>query len=79
MKFPDLLAGVISSGHLPRELTPGLGDALVSAESAKLSGGKHYNFTDNHVKAAYDKKIHGIILDFLCILKNIVFIGALIV
>jgi hypothetical protein len=39
------------------ELTPGLGDVLVSAESAKLSGGKYYNFTDNHVKAAYDKKI----------------------
>jgi len=65
VRFPDLLAGVIPSGHLPRELTPGLGDALVSAESAKLSGGNHLNFPDNHVKAAYDTKIHGIILDFL--------------
>ncbi len=65
LKFPDLLAGVIPSGHLPRELTPGLGDALVSAESAELSGGDHHNFPDNHVKAAYDTKIHGIILDFL--------------
>ena len=65
VKFPDLLAGAIPSGHLPRELTPGLGDALVSAESAELSGSKHYNFPDNHVKAAYDNTIHSIILDFL--------------
>jgi pimeloyl-ACP methyl ester carboxylesterase len=65
VRFPDLLAGVIPSGHLPRELTPGLGDALVSAESAELPGSKHCNFPDNHVKAAYDNKIHGIILDFL--------------
>ena len=65
LRFPDLLSGVIPSGHLPLELTPGLGDALVSAESAKLSGGDHHNFPDNHVKAAYDTKIHGIILDFL--------------
>jgi pimeloyl-ACP methyl ester carboxylesterase len=65
VRFPDLLAGVIPAGHLPRELTPGLGDALVSAESAKLSGGSHYDFPDNHVKAAYDNKIHSIILDFL--------------
>ena len=64
LKFPDLFAGVIPAGHLPRELTPGLGDALVSAESAKLAGGTHYNFPANHVKAAYDNKIHGIILDF---------------
>ena len=65
VKFPDMLVGSIPSGHLPRELTPGLGDALVSAESAKLSGATHYDFPDNHVKAAYDSKIHGIILDFL--------------
>ena len=65
VRFPDLLAGAVPSGHLPRELTPGLGDALVSAESAKLSGGKHYNFPDNHVRAAYDNNIHTIILDFL--------------
>jgi pimeloyl-ACP methyl ester carboxylesterase len=65
VKFPDFLSGVIPQGHLPRELTPGLGDALVSAESAKLAGSKHYNFPDNHVKAAYDNNIHNIILDFL--------------
>ena len=65
VKFPDLLAGAIPSAHLPRELTPGLGDALVSAESAKLSGAKHFNFPANHVKAAYDKKIQAQILNFL--------------
>jgi len=65
VRFPDLIAGVVPASHLPGELTPGLGDALVSAESAKLWGGKHYNFPDNHVKAAYDPKIHAIILDFL--------------
>lgn len=65
IRFPDLLAGIIPSDHLPRELTPGHGDALVAAESAKLSGGKHYNFPDNHVKAAYDDLIHTKILEFL--------------
>jgi len=30
----------------------GLCNVLVSAESAKLSDGKDYNFTDNHAKAA---------------------------
>ena len=63
--FPDMLAGAIPSVHLPNELTPGLGDALVTAKSAKLSGSKHYDFPDNHVKAAYDHNIHAIILDFL--------------
>ena len=70
VKFPDLLAGEIPSGYLPGKVTTGLGDARVSAESAKLSAGKHYNFTGNHVKASYDKKIHGIILDFLVIENN---------
>jgi hypothetical protein len=65
IKFPDILAGAIPSGHLPKELTPGLGDALVSAKSARLEGSKHYDFPDNHVRAAYDHKIHEIILDFL--------------
>jgi pimeloyl-ACP methyl ester carboxylesterase len=65
IRFPDLLAGVVPPEHIPRELTPGLGDALVSAESAKISGGKHYDFPVNHVKAAYDNKIHNKILDFL--------------
>jgi pimeloyl-ACP methyl ester carboxylesterase len=65
VKFPDLLTGVIPSGRLPRELTPGLGDALVSAASAKLPGSKHYDLPANHVKAAYDNKVHAKILEFL--------------
>ncbi len=66
LKFPDMLAGIIPPGHLPKELTPGHGDALVSAASAKLSGSKHYNLPVNHVRAAYDNKVHRKILDFLC-------------
>lgn len=65
IRFPDFLAPVIPEEHLPKELTPGLGDALVAAESAILSGSKHFDFSDNHVKAAYDKKIHQKILEFL--------------
>lgn len=65
IKFPDLLAGAVPSGRLPKELTPGLGDALVSAESANLRGGSHYDFPVNHVKAAYEKEIHKRIVDFL--------------
>jgi pimeloyl-ACP methyl ester carboxylesterase len=65
IKFPDMLTGLIPSDRLPRELTPGLGDALVTASSAKLSGSSHYEFPDNHVRAAYDQNIHKIILDFL--------------
>ena len=65
IKFPDMLVGAIPSVHLPHELTPGLGDALVTAESAKLPGSTHYNFPNNHVKSAYDKEIQRIILAFL--------------
>jgi hypothetical protein len=65
IRFPDLLASAIPSEHLPRELTPGFGDALVSAASARLSDSTHHDFPDNHVRAAYDRKIHEIIVDFL--------------
>ena len=65
IRFPDLLVSTIPSGHLPSELTPGLGDALVSAASARLPGSIHHDFPDNHVRAAYDYKIHTIIRDFL--------------
>lgn len=65
IRFPDMLVDAISSDHLPKELRPGLGDALVTAKSARLPGSKHYDFPDNHVRAAYDKRIHEIILDFL--------------
>lgn len=65
IKFPDMLTGAIPSGPFPKELTPGLGDALVSAASAKLKGSRHYNVPANHVRAAYDRKIHKIIMDFL--------------
>jgi len=65
IKFPDLLTGIIPGGHLPRELTPGAGDALVSAASARLPGARHYDFPVNHVRAAFDGKVHEIILAFL--------------
>jgi len=65
IRFPDLLASAIPSEHFPRELTPGFGDALVSAASAKLSDSIHHDFPDNHVRAAYDRKIHELIADFL--------------
>jgi len=65
VKFPDLLAGAVPLKNMPRELTFGLGDGLVSAESAKLPGSKHYDFPANHVKAAYDKDVHETILNFL--------------
>jgi len=65
IKFPDMLSGAIPSGHLPRELAPGLGDALVSAASARLPGSEHYDFPVNHVRSAYDHNIHKIILGFL--------------
>ena len=65
IKFPDMLCRAVPAEHLPEELAPGFGDALVSAKSASLPGGKHYDFPDNHVRAAYDQKIHEIIVDFL--------------
>jgi len=65
VKFPDMLAGMVPAAHFPRELTPGLGDALVTAESAVLSVSDHYDFPVNHVKAAYESGIHSILLDFL--------------
>jgi pimeloyl-ACP methyl ester carboxylesterase len=65
IRFPDLLAAAVPSNRLPKELLPGLGDALVSAESAQLPGAAHYDFPVNHVKAAYDSEVHRLILDFL--------------
>jgi len=65
IKFPDMLCRAVPSERLPEELTPGHGDALVSAKSARLSGSRHYDFPDNHVRTAYDHKIHEIIVDFL--------------
>lgn len=66
VRFPDMFGAVIPASHLPVEITPGQGDALVSAASAELPGCRHYNFPDNHVKAAYDQRIHQRILNFLC-------------
>jgi len=65
IKFPDMLCRAVPSEHFPKELTPGFGDALVSAKSARLSGSRHYDFPNNHVRSAYDRKIHEIIVDFL--------------
>lgn len=65
IKFPDLFAEAVPSGHLPKELLLGQGDGLVTAESANLDGSNHFNFSVNHVKAAYDKNIQALILDFL--------------
>jgi pimeloyl-ACP methyl ester carboxylesterase len=65
IKFPDLLAAAVPSEHLPKELTPGLGDALVSAASARLPDSTHHDFAFNHVRAAYDRNIHKLIVNFL--------------
>jgi pimeloyl-ACP methyl ester carboxylesterase len=65
VKFPGLLSEIIPAGHFPGELTPGLGDGLVAAASARLPGSQHYDFPVNHVRAAYESKIHELILDFL--------------
>lgn len=64
--FPDLLVRAIPSEFLPPELTPGLGDALVSSKSSRLAGSKHYDYPVNHVKAAFDDNIHNKVINFLC-------------
>ena len=65
LKFPDMLCRAVPSVHLPEELTPGLGDALVSARSSRLPGSRHYDFSANHVRAAYDPELQNLIVDFL--------------
>ena len=65
IRFPELLAGAIPAGHMPQEIKPGLGDGLVEAGSARLPGSKHFDFSVNHVRAAYDKNIHELIRKFL--------------
>ena len=65
VRFPDLIAGAIPLKNTPRELIPGRGDGLVSADSSVLPGSRHYDFSANHVKSAYDKNVHEIILNFL--------------
>lgn len=66
LNFPDLLVRAIPSVLLPPELTPGLGDALVSAKNSRLAGSTHHDFPVNHVKAVFDADIQNTVLDFLC-------------
>ena len=66
LNFPDLLVRAIPSVLLPPELTPGLGDALVSAKNSRLTGSTHHDFPVNHVKAVFDASIQNTVLDFLC-------------
>ena len=63
--FPDLLVSAIPSNRLPDEIKPGLGDALVTAQSAVLEGAEHHNIQANHVGLAYDKEVQDTILEYL--------------
>ncbi len=65
LPFPDLLLRAIPSKRLPQELKAGSGDSLVSAKSAILSDGQHYNFSLNHVGMSFDAKVQDTIVDFL--------------
>lgn len=63
--FPDLLLRAIPSNRLPDELKTGLGDGVVSAQSAVLQGGKHYDLPQNHVRLVFDEAVQKRILNFL--------------
>lgn len=63
--FPNLLLKAIPSNRLPAELKPGLGDSLVTARSAILRGGEHFDIPINHVGIAYKGEVQDRILGFL--------------
>lgn len=68
--LPDILLKAVPASRIPAELTPGLGDGLVSAASARLAEASnnivgHHNFNCNHIRIAYNKKVQEVILDFL--------------
>ena len=67
--LPDILLKALPASRVPAELTPGLGDGLVSAASARLAETDntdgHHNFDCNHIRIAYNKKVRELVLDFL--------------
>lgn len=65
LTFPDFLLRFFPGNHLPEEITPGKGDALVTAASAVLRPGSHRDFPVNHVGLAFDREIQATILQTL--------------
>jgi pimeloyl-ACP methyl ester carboxylesterase len=63
--FPEFLLKAVPSTRLPAELTPGLGDGLVSARSAILPGACHSDLDCNHVGLAFEPRAQQALLDFL--------------
>jgi len=65
LPLPDLLLKAVPRKALPPELVSGRGDALVTAQSARLPGARHLDFHLNHVHAAFSHAIYCEILKFL--------------
>lgn len=61
----ELLGRVLPAKMRPPELTPGEGDGLVSAESARLPGAPHYDLPANHVALSFAGETRRRILEFL--------------
>lgn len=65
LAFPELFFKAIPASRRAAEVTPGLGDGLVSAASSVLQGSRHFDLACNHVGLAFDPRAQGAILDLL--------------
>ncbi|MBI5675828.1 MAG: alpha/beta hydrolase [Nitrospirae bacterium] len=69
IEIPDSLIKLLPSSLQLEELTPGKGDALVSAESSVMPwSSSHYNFPANHVSIMWNRDV---IQKTIEVLKNI--------
>lgn len=63
--YADLIAGVVPRNHLPPELQDGIGDGMVTAESARLERASHYDLHENHLAMAFCDRARNLVVDFL--------------
>jgi pimeloyl-ACP methyl ester carboxylesterase len=58
LSLPDLISKMVPEVLVPREMRPGLGDGLVSAESSVFPWtDEHMNFPVNHASILFDVKV----------------------
>ncbi len=66
LDIPDSLLKHLPASIVPKEIVPGKGDFMVTAESSVLPlAQKHYNFPENHMSISWNKKMIAETLELL--------------
>jgi len=61
--LPDILERIMPEALIPREIRPGFGDGLVTAESSKISWcDNHYTFPCNHAEILFNRRVRKTVL-----------------